>query len=197
VNLPAKREFLWIAWTVLFACPIPHGYAQGPKKPAEQWQSRGIESALNDPLSSVQLLALQQMLSFSRVDGISPSQITPYLTSGDTDVLFTAASALGRVQANEQIPGLVKLLKNPDTKVRRAAVETLGQMQAKEQVPELVKLLEDPDMDLRFAAAAALEQIQSKAQMPELDKLLNRRDIQVYIALGHVTTQRAMSIAYE
>ena len=116
MNLPAKREFLWIAWTVLFACPIPHGYAQGPKKPAEQWQSRGIESALNDPLSSVQLLALQQMLSFSRVDGISPSQITPS-TLHSPPLLYLTACINEGLRLFPPLPGNLRRIVPKDGKV--------------------------------------------------------------------------------
>ena len=53
--------------------------------------------------------------------------------------------------AQDAVPELVRLLKDPDAAVRRAAAEALGQIgpAAKDAVPELVKLLKDPDKSVR------------------------------------------------
>ncbi len=165
---------------LLLTLTVSPSIAQGEKKPAEPWQVRGIQSALSDPLPSVQLLALQAMASFSKLDGISPEQLTPFLAAQDNPPLVTAAAfGLGQMQAKEQAPELVRLLKDPDSDVRAAAASTLGQVQAKERAPELVKLLKHPDADVRQAAASALGELQAKEQAPELVRLLKDPDADV------------------
>jgi len=147
----------WTGWLVLLICTSCYGgttssrharsrYAQElDKKLAEQWQSQGIQSALRDSLPAVRLLAIQEMQSFSRVDGIDPSLLITFLTSQnlDTDATVAVVSALGRVHARDQISQLLDLLKNTNSKVRASAASSLGLLQAREQTPRLHEMLSD------------------------------------------------------
>ncbi|MBN3926869.1 HEAT repeat domain-containing protein, partial [Nostoc sp. NMS4] len=87
--------------------------------------------------------------------------------------------ALGEMQAKEQIPQVVLLLKDSDSNVRSAAVQALGEMQVKEQVPQLVLLLKDSDSNVRSAAVQALGEMQVKEQVPQLVLLLKDSDSNV------------------
>ncbi len=82
---------------VLLTCLVFFCEAQGQFGPAEPWQVQGIHGALNDSLRSVQFLGLQKISSFSKVEGISPNEIIPFLRSGDPDLLVVAARALGTI----------------------------------------------------------------------------------------------------
>jgi hypothetical protein len=93
------------------------------------------------------------------------------------------------MRGKEQVPELVKLLKDPDFSLRLAAVFALGQMQAKEQVPEIVKLLKDSDSVVRSAAADALGQMQAKEQAPEVVRLLKDSNPYVRNAAAHALGQ--------
>jgi HEAT repeat protein len=181
VKLHTRSSWIIPTWFVLFALVFP-GHAQEQRKPAEQWQVDGIKAALEDPLPSVRLLALDQLGSFSRLAGIPASQITPFLKDPSSDVRGVAASALGAMQAKDQAGEVVKLLKDPAPGVRRNAASALGAMQAKDQAGEVVKLLKDPDSDVRYAAASALGTMQAEDQMGEIDQLLKDPDPDVRTA---------------
>ena len=68
-------------------------------------------------------------------------------------------------QAEQAIPGLVKLLNDPDREVRQASVLSLGAIgpRTKELVPALVRMMRDEDIFLRSMASAALQRIDPAA----------------------------------
>lgn len=183
-----------IVGALLLASLACHGHAQDQKKPAQQWQVRGIQSGLSDPLLSVKLLALQEMQCFSRIDGISPLQIAPFLTASDHDLVSAAATTLGQMQTKEQAPALMKLFNDPSRSigVRGTAAYALGYIKANEQAPKLLQFLKDPSSDpsLRSDVAYALGEMQAKDQIPELAELLKDSHNQVRsaaaVALGQM-----------
>ena len=78
---------------------------------------------MDDPLPWVRLQALQQLGTFSKVGGIPASPIAEFLKDPHPAVRSSAARALGAMQAKEQVPELVKLLKDPGaTHMRRQTI---------------------------------------------------------------------------
>src|SRR5258706_526548 len=185
----SKRGFAFepsLRWIVLFTGVACLCYAQQPRRAAEQWEVRGIAAALDDPLPSVWVEALQQLSTLSSMEGIRSSRIAEFLKNPDRIIRRSAASALGAMQAKDQAAVLVKLLKDPDRNVRSSAIFALGAMQAKDQAAELVKLLKDPDRGVQRSAIFALGAMQAKDQAAELVKLLKDPDVRDYAvsALG-------------
>ena len=86
------------------------------------------------------------------------------------DVRGFAAMALGGLgpAAQDAVPALVPLLKDPKASVRRAAASALGGLgpAAQDAVPALVPLLNDPEADVQWAAAVALDQIGPRPRTP-------------------------------
>jgi HEAT repeat protein len=93
------------------------------------------------------------------------------------------------MQAKEQVPKLVQLLKDSDWNIRSAAAYALGQMQAKEHAPKLVQLLKDSEQNVRYSAAQALGQMQAKEQAPKLVQLLKDSDSSVRYAAAEALGQ--------
>jgi hypothetical protein len=79
--------------------------------PAVEWQVKGIQSALNNPLPAVQLRAREQIKSFSRVDGVKVFQVAGFLSSNDKQIVAAAASALGATKATNYAADLIKILR--------------------------------------------------------------------------------------
>lgn len=83
----------------------------------------------------------------------------------------------------EQVPSLIKLLKNKDPKTRAGAAEDLGQVgairaqDAEAAVKPLTEALRDKEPNVRRAAALALGRIRLEAKevVPEVAKLLEDR----------------------
>ena len=163
---------------MVLTCSVCVCYPPEPKKPvAAKWQAEGISAALEDPLPSVRLLALQRLNKFSKADSVPASRIVEFLKDHpDSEVRLAYAEALRVVQAKDQAPELGKLLQDPDGGIRAAAAETIGVLRAREQVPELVKLLKDHLYSVSHSAAEALGAVQAREQIPELVKLLKDRD---------------------
>jgi HEAT repeat protein len=149
------------------------------KEHAERWQVEGIIAALQDPLPSVQLLALNYIGSFSGFQGISVSQVASLLKYPDSDVRRAAASALGAMQATDRAGELVKLLTDPVDQVRRAALSSLAHMHAKDQADEVAKLLKHVDPSVRSTAAYALSAMQARDHAGEVVKLLKDSNLEV------------------
>ena len=96
------------------------------------------------------------------------------LTDKKPDVRAAAVGALlGVGPKPEDLPALLKLLKERGGETREAAVQCLGRLgpAAKEAVPQLTKLLIDDVIgDVRSAAATALGDI-GPAALPAVQKL--------------------------
>lgn len=114
----ASRAFQLVLAGVMLAPLASYQSSLAQDRVAELWQVRGIQRALSDPESDIQYLALNEINSFTRIDGISPMQIVPLLAADDPLVVGAAARALGRIQAKQEIPRLVQLLESPDMGVR-------------------------------------------------------------------------------
>src|ERR1700733_9615424 len=120
----AVRPGLWAVLSLAgFACLC---YSQAPKTTAEPWQVQGIMAALNDPLPSVWVQAFDQIGTFSSADGLHSQRIAEFLKDPSGDARRAAAAALGAIQAKDQIPALVKLLKSSERADRAAAANALG-----------------------------------------------------------------------
>ena len=131
-------------------------------------------------------LALWAKVALAAIDG-DVSKSAPQVRTGLADrnpaVRASAGQALLVVgPANDDLPALVKLLKDSGSAARIAAATALGRLGAasKDAVPQLVRLLEDNESDVRFAAAEALGSI-GPAALPAVKKLkeLRAADTQV------------------
>ena len=110
--------------------------------------------------------------------------------------LLLAPAEEQAVPRKEQVPSLIKLLKNKDAKARAGAAEDLGQVgavRAQDAEPAVIPLkdaLRDKDAGVRRAAAVALGKIrlEAKAVVPELAQGLEDRSSAVVqasaVALG-------------
>ena len=104
-------------------------------------------------------------------------------------VTFTEA----QVPKKEQVPSLIKLLKNKDPKTRAKAADSLGQvgivraLDAEDAVKPLTELLKDKDAGVRAAAATALGKIrlEPKTVVPELAKLLEEKSPTMLVAAAN------------
>ena len=133
-------------------------------------------------------LALWAQVARAAVDG-NLASATPAITTGLTDrnvqVRAAASETLLLIPARaEDLPSLLKLLKDANGSTRAAAATGLGRLggRAKEAEPQLVRQLDDTDPEVRVAAAEAIGAIgvASKAGVAKLKGL--RADPQVRFA---------------
>lgn len=102
---------VYVLWLV--AGCLCYSQREEKKRPAQPWQVQGILAALDDPLPGVHLEALRKLGTFSKVDGIQSSRVAAFLMDTDEDLRFAAVSALGAMQAKDQVTEVLKLLKDP------------------------------------------------------------------------------------
>jgi hypothetical protein len=164
---------------VLFSFAVCLGYSQEPANSlAQHWQLAGIAASLDDPISSVRLLALQHIKRFSNLAGIPASRIAEFLKDQEnSEIRRAAVEVLGAMHAKEQSPELAKLLKDRDAEVRLASIQALGAMQATEQSPELVKLLKDDESLVQCAAADRLREMHA---LPEGSEFSGSESFQLF-----------------
>ncbi|MEH2054890.1 MAG: HEAT repeat domain-containing protein [Nostoc sp.] len=184
-----KPLFFLFCFTLLLTLFLCLPWVNAEEKPKlEAWQINGFVAALKDPIPEVRAKAAEHLGEY-QLDN-PKTQIKNYdelvkqfvkqLHDKDSAVSRqTAAQALGQMQAKEQAPQVVLLLKDSDPDVRNAAAQALGQMQAKEVVPQIVLLLKDSDPDVRNAAIQALGQMQAKEVVPQIVLLLKDSDLNV------------------
>ncbi len=150
------------------ACP------QEAKKPPEKWQIDGITTALKDPVPEVRAEVFDVSGPAAQIEWgrtLEPALIS-LLTDPDQRVRRAALSALGTMQATDQEPALVSILKdkNEDPGTRSYAALALGTMQARDQEPALVSILKDKNENagLRHDVAFALGNMQAKDRATDL-----------------------------
>jgi HEAT repeat protein len=78
-------------------------------------------------------------------------------------------------QTKDDVPGLIKQLKDKDEIVRLKAAKTLGKLgaDAKEAIPALTEALKDSDDDVRSVAKQALAKIKEAVDAADKDQALN------------------------
>jgi hypothetical protein len=91
-------------------------------------------------------------------------ELARLLTSGDTQLVASAAVSLGGAGSAASVAPLAKLLDSPDARVRAAAIRGLGRLAAPGAREPLAKAAaEHPDPDTRRRAAAELRRIDAAA----------------------------------
>src|SRR5262249_16984936 len=91
----------------------------------------------------------------------------------------TAADDTPAKATKDDVPKLIKKLRDKDPFVRMKTAKLLGSLgaDAKDALPELSKLLSDPDIDVRAVASNALNRIQTaldnKQTLDDLQQKLN------------------------
>ena len=101
-----------------------------------------------------------------------------------------AVYTLGRLQAKEAIPHLIKALKDEEKYVRLAAISALSELQAQEAIPHLIILLsEDEETIVRADAVYTLGRLQAKEAIPHLIKALKDEEFAVRYAAAKVISK--------
>jgi hypothetical protein len=124
--------------------------------------------------------------------------VIDFLKNPNSVIRGSAASALGRMQAKESVPELVKLLKDHDGLARGSAALALGRMQAKEHIPELVELLNDTESTVRWHVVDALALMRTKDQIPQILRYLKDPEGDVVAAVAEaLAAMQAKEHAFE
>jgi HEAT repeat protein len=147
-------------------------HSSARRLPPLEWQVQGLRASLNDPLESVQLLALEKIGQFPTVEAFPSSEVSGFLGNANSRFRASAARALGAIGARDRAGELAKLLRDPSSEVRGAAAEGLGAMHATDRAGDVVELLRDESPDIRSTAAEALGVMQARDQAGEVVKLL-------------------------
>ena len=98
------------------------------------------------------------------------------LQDDDAAVRSEAMWALGMIESDEALPGLLPALQDDDADVRSQAVWALGMIESAEAVPGLLPALQDADHGVRSQTAWALGMIQSGEAVPGLVAALQDAD---------------------
>ncbi|MEA5609340.1 HEAT repeat domain-containing protein [Nodularia spumigena] len=141
----------------------------GAVKPEFQQQTVDLVAGLEIPL-----LFKITLLGLTKSNKAIPGLIK-LLEHEDSDVRWSAASALGEIKSEAAIPGLIKLLEHEDSSVRWSAASALGKIKSEAAIPGLIKLLEDEDSSVRRSAASALGKIKSEAAILQIMNLLKNQ----------------------
>jgi HEAT repeat protein len=115
---------------------------------------------------------------------------------GDIRDRLLSTVNIPRLKEEQDIPGLVRALRNPDLHIQYDAVDALGALRPASAVPALMEVLTDDQYSaIRWKAAEALAQIGAPAVEP-LIAVLSHEDEDVRwkaaIALGEIGDPRAI-----
>jgi HEAT repeat protein len=83
--------------------------------------------------------------------------------------------ALGQLDSEAAVPGLLQALQDSDGYVRSSAAVALGQLDSEAAVPGLLQLLQDPDRGVRWSVARALGNINSEIAVKAIDQIARTR----------------------
>lgn len=189
-----RFELRSLAWLVALLVPSgPSASLAAPEDgpPVEEWQIKGILSALQDGHVGVRLRAakkLAELLGAGEIDqGLkrewkgnsrqlasgASSDLVELLHDNDRHARKYAAAALGGLGDMSAAPQLIKLLDDEETFVRASAAEALGRLGDRGAVPKLLRLLHDPRMYDTERAVWALGVLGDQRSIPELLRLLD------------------------
>ena len=112
---------------------------------------------------------------------IPPPWTDSWRRSADSDAAVREKSvwAVGEIESDLAVDGLVALMTDTDAKVRRQAVWALGEIESALAVPGLTRALGDSDPDVRRRAAWALGEIESPDAVPGLVQALGDSDAEL------------------
>ena len=136
----------------------------GAVKPEFQQQTVDLVAGLEIPL-----LFKITLLGLTKSNKAIPGLIK-LLEDEDSDVRWSAASALGEIKSEAAIPGLIKLLEDEDSDVCWSAADALGEIKSEAAILQIMNLLKNQKFvsanngdTLRYAVQA-LEAIQENCQ---------------------------------
>ncbi|HIK05124.1 MAG TPA: HEAT repeat domain-containing protein [Trichormus sp. M33_DOE_039] len=150
----------------------------------------------------IPLLFKIRLLGLTKSDKAIPYLIQ-LLEDGNSDVLYSAASALGEIKSDAAIPGLIKLLEHEKSSVRSRAAKALEEIKSGVVISKLNKLSTHQNklsthqnFDELYHAVSELEKIKSEAVISELIKLLEHEKSSVRSsvasALGGIKSETAI-----
>jgi HEAT repeat protein len=137
-----------------------------------------IDAIANGPRQDGQALAAK--VTVAAMDGDkakAAAAVRAGLSDKKADVRVAAAIALVAIGPTaDDLPALLKLLKDRGSDTREAAARGIGRLgaAAKDAVPPLIKLLDDPSGEVRIAAAEALGDL-GPAALAAVEKLKEAR----------------------
>jgi HEAT repeat protein len=120
--------------------------------------------------------------AIQRVRKASAKRDTAYLVDAlrDPALRSWAAYYLGKLDAVEATPALLRLLRARDPEARAAGARALGSLRASEAAAELISLTDsDPDLTVRSHAVSALVRIGDGRGTPALVRCLGASDWRV------------------
>ena len=127
------------------------------------------------------------------------SLLRPLIDCEHTSVRAAAAAAIGRLEAGELLPGLVKLSRDPAPIVRRRAAIAMGTFPQRDTYVRLIELCGDPGSELlRDAALDTLESIAGKYPVErEAGSFLDHRNADIRYNLCRLLTRLDSSMHNE
>jgi HEAT repeat protein len=115
---------------------------------------------------------LPNLLRVLQDDNGADSHVTDLLSAADPRIRLLGLKLLSRLSRNQNIPGLLNLLRDPDDNVHAEAVRTVARLQPHNRLGDLRGLLLDPDARTRGSAALILATFGDQASLPTIEKLL-------------------------
>ncbi|MBD2501766.1 HEAT repeat domain-containing protein [Anabaena azotica] len=119
------------------------------------------------------------------------------LKDEDSDVRWSAASALGEIGSEKAVTALIDALKDKNSSVRRSAAFALEEIGSEKAVTALIDALKDEDSDVRWSAASALGEIGSEKTVTALIDALKDENLSVrwgaVLALRQIGSEKAVT----
>lgn len=134
-------------------------------------QNDQLRAALNDPVWSLRIAAVQAIATMSEEAPIE--LLLSALKDEDSSVRAAAARVLGRLGEHAPVEPLVAALQDAEWYVRATSAQSLGKLRGRIPVAALIEVLDDEDEAVRAAAAWALGEAGEQAPLEPLVTALN------------------------
>ncbi len=118
-----------------------------------------LVNALNHPERTTRIRAAYILGTLGDRRAIKPLTKVLDKSSGTEDVFFieTVAISLGKVDGEEIVPVLIRLMDHPSFLVRRAALHSLGNFRSEEAIKAIKKALKDTSPNVQELAQKILQ----------------------------------------
>jgi HEAT repeat protein len=180
----------WLAALIVLAVQSGMTAAPVEESPVQEWQIKGIVSALQDENEGVRMRAARKLAELLGA-GEHDLEDEVYKPGKNRQLLGSSVQL-----ASSAKDDLLALLRSDGPDARKYAAAALGGLGDKSVVPELIKLLDDQEIYVRGSAAQALGRLGDARAVPDL--LVRVRPSMGYDtdravwALGQIGDQRAV-----
>jgi HEAT repeat protein len=161
-NLDASAPFV--------ALTLAHlGLSKAKNSPTKQ--NDQLRAALNDPVWSVRIAAVQTMETMGEQAPID--LLLSSLKNENSSVRAVAARVLGKLGEHAPVEPLVAALRDAEWYVRATSAQALGKLRGRIPVAALIEVLDDEDEAVRAGAVWALGEAGEQAPLEPLVTALN------------------------